>query len=130
MICSPAFKTVGALREPNWARSPIDVGKLSTPPVARPWQELQLIVSLFERRGSKNSIFPKRTLTAVVGLSGGAGIAWGSGANTALASWIRSAPRDGAHGQDPKRKSVERAMQDSEGPHRRRWLRRPAVTVS
>src|SRR3972149_8345625 len=53
-----AFRTVGELIGPTSHLCPIELGKLSAPPVERLWQELQLIQPDFDNLGSKNNFFP------------------------------------------------------------------------
>lgn len=47
------------------------------------WHQKQETVPVEDRRGSKNSIFPKRTFAGVVGLSAGAGATVGNGCQRA-----------------------------------------------
>ena len=63
-----ALNTVGALRGPFCQPWPIEVSRLSSPPMPRLWQVLQLIRWLAERRGSKNSILPSSTFSRVTAL--------------------------------------------------------------
>src|SRR3989339_1434044 len=60
-----ALRTVGEFIGPNSHLCPIELGKLSAPPVERLWQELQLIQPDLDNLGSKNNFFP----TSIFGLS-------------------------------------------------------------
>jgi hypothetical protein len=74
-----AFSTVGAFRGPFCQPWPIDVSRLSSPPVARLWQELQENTPDADMRGSKKSAFPRSIFSLVTGLSLSAGMVEGTG---------------------------------------------------
>src|SRR5574343_979948 len=60
------LSTVGALIGPFCQPWPMDDFRLSLPPIDRLWHELHEIKPDFDRRGSKNSIWPS---SAVAGLA-------------------------------------------------------------
>src|SRR5690606_6473099 len=64
------FSTVGALIGPSCQLWPMEVGRLSLPPMLRLWQELQEMKPDFDSRGSKNSCLPSSTLAGSVILAG------------------------------------------------------------
>src|SRR6056297_4196218 len=74
-----ALSTVGELRGPFCQPWPIEVGILSSPPVARLWQELQENTPEADMRGSKNNALPRSIFSGVTGLSFKAGIVEGIG---------------------------------------------------
>ena len=59
---------VGAFLGPLAQPWPTDVSRLSSPPMPRLWQVLQLNNPLAESLGSKKSIFPSSTFSRVTGL--------------------------------------------------------------
>src|SRR5690606_13085282 len=68
------LSTVGELIGPCCHLSPIDVFRLSLPPIDRLWQELHEMKPERERRGSKNSFLPSSTNAGLVTLA--ASIGW------------------------------------------------------
>src|SRR6056297_1207910 len=74
-----AFRTVGELRGPFCQPWPIEVGMLSSPPVARLWHELHENTPEADIRGSKNSALPRSIFSGVITLSFIAGMVEGSG---------------------------------------------------
>ena len=59
------LSTVGALIGPRCQWSPIDVRRLSEPPMLRLWHELQEMKPDFDSRGSKKSFFPSSTIAGL-----------------------------------------------------------------
>src|SRR3990167_5777240 len=53
-----ALRTVGEFIGPSIHLCPIEVGRLSAPPVERLWQELHVIQPDLDNLGSKNNFFP------------------------------------------------------------------------
>ena len=64
------FSTVGELIGPRCQLWPIEVCRLSEPPMLRLWQELQEMKPDFESRGSKNSFLPSSTTAGRVTSAG------------------------------------------------------------
>src|SRR6056297_742868 len=79
------FRTVGELRGPFCQPCPMDVGMLSSPPVARLWHELHEKTPDADMRGSKNSALPRSIFSGVIGLLLTAGVVDGSGENRSSA---------------------------------------------
>src|SRR5690606_3541263 len=67
------FSTVGELIGPCCQLWPMEVGRLSVPPMDRLWQELQEMKPDLDRRGSKYSCLPSSTLAGLVILAGSIG---------------------------------------------------------
>ncbi|MCG3772543.1 MAG: hypothetical protein JW384_03757 [Nitrosomonadaceae bacterium] len=61
------FRTVGELMGPCCHLCPIEVLRLSVPPILRLWQELHEMKPDLERRGSKKSILPSSTIPTFFG---------------------------------------------------------------
>src|SRR6056297_3823886 len=80
-----ALSTVGELRGPFCQPWPIEVGMLSSPPVARLWQELHENTPEADMRGSKKSALPRSIFSGVTGLSVMAGMVEGTAANISSA---------------------------------------------
>ena len=80
-----AFRAVGELRPPNWLLWPALVGMLSTPAVAKLWQELQLTVLPLDRRFSYQSCWPSLTCSSVNGRTFCISAKSGKGLNVACA---------------------------------------------
>jgi hypothetical protein len=74
-----ALSTVGEFRGPFCQPCPMEVGMLSSPPVARLWQELQENTPEADMRGSKKSALPRSIFSGVTTLSLSAGIVEGTG---------------------------------------------------
>lgn len=66
----------------------MDVGRWSSPPSMTLWQEKHETLPLDDSRGSKYSILPSSTLSAVAGLSAGAGATSGSACQEPVAAAI------------------------------------------
>src|SRR5690606_25587173 len=91
------FSTVGELIGPRCQRSPMDVGRLSEPPIDRLWHELQEMKPDFERRGSKKSFLPSSALPRSICFGGRIGVIGSSrgldgGEVWAIAVAARAAP--------------------------------------
>src|SRR5690606_18901943 len=84
------LSTVGALRGPFCQPWPIDVSRLSSPPVARLWHELHENTPDADRRGSKNSALPRAIFSGVMTLSFTEGTVDGRGLNISSAALRRS----------------------------------------
>src|SRR5690554_1584418 len=62
------FSTVGELIGPSAQLWPMEVGRLSLPPMDRLWQELQEMKPDIDRRGSNQSFLPSSTFSGSVSL--------------------------------------------------------------
>ncbi|MNH09976.1 hypothetical protein D3C79_694390 [compost metagenome] len=67
------LSTVGELIGPSFHWWPRELTWLSTPPVARLWQELQEMALDLDSLGSKNSILPSSTFSGEPGLTASIG---------------------------------------------------------
>ena len=67
------LSTVGELIGPFCHLSPIEVLRLSEPPMLRLWQELHEMKPERDRRGSNHSFLPSSTLAGLVTLAGAIG---------------------------------------------------------
>src|SRR5690606_2759975 len=68
------FRTVGELIGPRCQRSPIEVGKLSEPPIDRLWHELHEMKPDLDRRGSKKSFLPSSAMPMLICFGGRIGV--------------------------------------------------------
>src|SRR5690606_5193542 len=64
------FSTVGELIGPSCQLWPMEVGRLSLPPVLRLWQELQEMKPDMDSRGSNNNRLPRPTFSESVTVAG------------------------------------------------------------
>src|ERR1044072_5490133 len=84
------FSTVGALRAPFCQPWPIEVSRLSSPPVPKLWHELHDKTPDAERRGSKYIALPRAIFCGVIGLWTSAGAVDGNGLKVASAVLLSS----------------------------------------
>src|SRR5690554_4435454 len=68
------FSTVGELIGPSAQLWPMEVGRLSLPPMDRLWQELQEMNPDIDRRGSNHSFLPSATFSGSVTTAGSMGL--------------------------------------------------------
>src|SRR5690554_4637922 len=68
------FSTVGELIGPSAQLCPMEVGRLSLPPVLRLWQELEEMKPDIDRRGSNHSFLPSSTCSGCSLTSGSIGL--------------------------------------------------------
>src|SRR5690606_19601014 len=69
-----ASGTVGELIGPSAQLWPLEVGRLSLPPLDRLWQELPEMTPDSDRRGSKQSFLPSSTFSGSVTTAGSIGL--------------------------------------------------------
>ena len=72
IVCAPhaGVEDGRGIDRPLCQLCPIEVGRLSDPPMLRLWQELQEMKPNFDRRGSNNSFFPSSTNAGLVMTAG------------------------------------------------------------
>src|SRR5690606_11565978 len=86
------FSTVGELIGPSAQLCPMEVGRLSLPPVLRLWQELQEMKPDMDSRGSNHNCLPRSTFSGSVTVAGSMGLINSAATRSACACALKPSP--------------------------------------